>query len=84
ACLILSPPTIKKHVTGSGKAKKPEVRTAIRAKGYAVETDDEADAVAALLTAMTQCGVDAPSLAPVMPSIEMKDVHAALKRAVAA
>ena len=41
--------TIKKFITGNGKASKDEVIAAVRAKGFAVATDNEADAVAILL-----------------------------------
>lgn len=41
---------IKKHVTGKGTATKEEMVEAIRAKGYQVNTDDEADAIGVYLT----------------------------------
>ncbi len=41
--------SIKKHVTGSGRAKKPEVMKAIRERGYKITNDHEADAVGLLL-----------------------------------
>lgn len=43
------PITIKKFITGSGRAKKPEVMTAVRNKGHLITNDHEADAVALLL-----------------------------------
>lgn len=42
---------IKKHVTGKGTATKEEMVEAIRAKGYQVLNDDEADAIGIYLTA---------------------------------
>lgn len=47
------PGTIKKFATGNGHAKKPEVIEAIINKGYAVEDDNQADAVAMLLYKMS-------------------------------
>ncbi len=44
-----APVSIKKFITGNGKAKKPEVIAAVRQKGYKVTNDDEGDAVALLL-----------------------------------
>lgn len=41
---------IKKHVTGKGTATKEEMVEAIKAKGYQVNTDDEADAIGIYLT----------------------------------
>lgn len=43
------PQTIKKFITGNGRAKKPEVTAAVRALGHAVTDDNQADAVALLL-----------------------------------
>jgi hypothetical protein len=40
--------TVKKYATGSGAAKKPEIIAAMRARGYAPEDDNEADALALL------------------------------------
>lgn len=40
--------TLKKWLTGSGNAKKPEMMAAVAARWCAVETDDEADAIALL------------------------------------
>lgn len=48
---------IKKHITGKGTAKKDEMVKAIKAKGYQVNTDDEADAIGVYLT-----GYDKPFL----------------------
>lgn len=44
----LPPPTVKKHVTGSGKAKKPEVAASLPqyVGEQSYKTDDESDAVA--------------------------------------
>lgn len=42
--------TIKKAVTGSGHAKKPAVRAAMRKLGFAPGSTDEADALALLHT----------------------------------
>lgn len=44
-----TPITIKKFITGSGKAKKPDVMAAVRNKGHRITNDHEADAVAMLL-----------------------------------
>lgn len=44
--------TIKKHVTGKGNAKKPQVIEAIEARGHQPEDDNEADALAILYYAM--------------------------------
>lgn len=43
--------TIKKHATGKGNASKAEMMAVIRAKGYTVQDDNEADAIAILLCA---------------------------------
>lgn len=40
--------TIKRHATGTGNAKKDQVITAMRAKGYDPRDDNEADALALL------------------------------------
>lgn len=52
------PATIKKYATGKGNAKKPEMVEAMRALGYTVTGDDEADALALLLLALErmECG----------------------------
>lgn len=42
--------TLKKNAAGSGKAKKHDIVAAVRALGYKPATDDEADALALLLT----------------------------------
>lgn len=44
-----SPKTIKKFITGNGNASKQEVINAVKAKGFNVSNDHEADAVALLL-----------------------------------
>ena len=44
--------TIKKHVTGSGRACKNEVIAAVQNRGYEVADDNEADALALLLYAI--------------------------------
>jgi Holliday junction resolvasome RuvABC endonuclease subunit len=41
--------TIKKHATGKGNAGKPAMVAAVRAKGFAPETHNDADAIALLL-----------------------------------
>jgi len=41
---------IKKHVTGKGTASKEEMLESIKAQGYQVVTDDEADAIGIYLT----------------------------------
>lgn len=46
--------TIKKHATGRGNAKKPEMIAAAQAMGVRVSTDDEADAIALLSYALSQ------------------------------
>jgi crossover junction endodeoxyribonuclease RuvC len=46
--------TIKKHATGRGNAGKAEVIAAMRAQGYAVRDDNEADALALLHWALAQ------------------------------
>jgi Holliday junction resolvasome RuvABC endonuclease subunit len=44
-----SPMTVKKFITGKGNSKKPEVMAAVRALGYKIRDDNQADAVAILL-----------------------------------
>ena len=46
--------TIKRHVTGKGNAGKTEMVSAIRARGYMVADDNEADALAVLDWALAQ------------------------------
>ena len=46
--------TIKRHATGRGNAGKAEVIAAMRAQGYAVRDDNEADALALLHWALAQ------------------------------
>ncbi len=46
--------TIKKHATGRGNAKKPDMIAAAQALGVRVSTDDEADAIALLSYALSQ------------------------------
>jgi Holliday junction resolvasome RuvABC endonuclease subunit len=46
--------TIKKHATGRGNAPKAAMIAAVRAKGYAVTDDNEADALALLHWALAQ------------------------------
>lgn len=43
--------SVKKFLTDNGRAKKPEVMDAIRARGWEPDGDDEADALAVLLWA---------------------------------
>lgn len=50
-CRGVAVATIKKSVCGSGRAKKPEIIRAVRARGYAPKDSNEADALALLLTA---------------------------------
>lgn len=45
----LDPSTVKKLVAGHGRAKKPEVVAAVRALGWAPDTDHAADAAAVLV-----------------------------------
>jgi len=51
-CREVAPATAKKQLTGSGRAKKPQMIIAARSLGLKIETEDEADAVAVWL-----CGV---------------------------
>lgn len=46
------PVTIKKFITGNGRAKKPEVMQSVIERGYKITNDNEADAVALLLYQM--------------------------------
>ena len=46
--------TIKRHVTGKGNAGKSEMVLAMRARGYLVADDNEADALAVLVWALAQ------------------------------
>jgi len=46
--------TIKKFVTGSGRARKPAVIAAVRAQGFSPVDDNEADALALLGWALAQ------------------------------
>ncbi len=46
--------TIKKHATGKGNAKKPDMIAAAQARGVRVTDDNEADAVALLAYALEQ------------------------------
>ena len=48
--------TIKKHATGKGNAGKEAVIAAMRAKGYPVNDDNEADALALLHWAICNGG----------------------------
>lgn len=47
--------TIKRHISGSGRANKDAVVAAVRERGFAVADDNEADAIAILLWA-TEAG----------------------------
>lgn len=47
--LAYAPPTIKKFVTGSGRASKEEMVESIQQRGFKVGNNDEADAVGVLL-----------------------------------
>ncbi|MBE7156308.1 crossover junction endodeoxyribonuclease RuvC, partial [Bacillus paranthracis] len=56
----MSPTTVKKHVTGNGKASKESVADSVR--GYFREklvfaTDDESDAIAVALAYLIKKGV---------------------------
>jgi Holliday junction resolvasome RuvABC endonuclease subunit len=44
--------TIKKHASGKGNASKDEMVAAVRARGYEITDDNEADAIALLLWAI--------------------------------
>ena len=46
--------TIKRHVTGKGNAGKSEMVSGVRARGYLVADDNEADALAVLDWALAQ------------------------------
>ncbi len=46
--------TLKRHVTGKGNAGKSEMVSAVRARGYLVADDNEADALAVLDWALAQ------------------------------
>jgi Holliday junction resolvasome RuvABC endonuclease subunit len=46
--------TIKKHATGKGNAGKDDVIAAMKAQGFALAADDEADALALLRRAIHQ------------------------------
>lgn len=46
--------TIKKSATGRGNAGKPEMIAAMKAKGFAPQTDNDADALALLLCVMDE------------------------------
>ena len=48
--------TIKRHVTGRGNADKQAVLRAIRERGFALNDDNEADALALLLWAIETRG----------------------------
>lgn len=51
--------TIKKFLTGNGRASKQEVVDAITEKGFEVENDDEADALAVLMMTLHSNSNDA-------------------------
>jgi len=50
--------TLKKVTTGSGQASKEDMMKVIRDKGYMITNDHEADAMAVLLYAAKQEGID--------------------------
>jgi Holliday junction resolvasome RuvABC endonuclease subunit len=52
---------IKKHATGKGNADKATVVVAMRAKGFAPEDDNEADALALLMLAVEAAAAPAES-----------------------
>ncbi len=58
----MAPASIKKAVTGSGRAKKPEVMAAVKALGWAFDSEHAADAAAILVA--WQRGQSAPPAAP--------------------
>ena len=45
ACVAVAPATLKKHVTGNGRATKEDMLAAIRASGQRPIDDNEADAI---------------------------------------
>lgn len=47
-CVPVAVATIKKHATGRGNAKKPDMMRAARRRGYTPKDDNEADALALL------------------------------------
>src|SRR5690606_17134545 len=49
--------TIKKHLTGKGNASKVEMIAAVQERGFAVEDDNQADAVAIALLMMEDATV---------------------------
>jgi len=55
-----APTEIKKHITGKGNAKKPDVVACIVAKGYTPADDNEADAIALMLLALSEYGTEVP------------------------
>ena len=57
ACVEIAPSEAKKAVTGKGNAAKATVRQQVQTLGHAVESDDEADAVAVLLAACARLGI---------------------------
>ena len=52
--------TLKKFWTGKGNAKKPDMITAARARGFEPDTDNEADALAGWHWLQAQAVVDGP------------------------
>lgn len=62
ACIEVVTVTAKKLLTGSGKVKKPDMVRAARQRGFAVQNDHEADAVACFLHGVTHY---APELAAI-------------------
>jgi len=48
--------TIKQFITGKGNSDKATVMAAVRSRGYSVKDDNEADAVAILLWAISHTG----------------------------
>lgn len=52
--LYAAPATVKKAITGSGRAKKEDVIAEVRRRGFAPDTDNAADAIAVLAWACRQ------------------------------
>lgn len=59
--------TIKKFITGNGNAKKEDVISAIKKKGYMIENDNEADAMALSLYVRDKINMDFLKLSPWFP-----------------
>jgi len=66
-----APAAIKKHATGNGAAKKPDMIAAVRARGFAPADDNEADAIALLRLHLGQ-----PTQDDLLTPIPPKPTHA--------